>query len=78
MGILFSLLIFRAGLSMLPRVMLLKCSFIAYSLRLIATVVEGFAYPQTLDLLEHFFLLISAALLAVWTILYCLKGQELR
>jgi len=78
MGILFSLLIFRSGLSALPRVMLLKCAFIAYSLSLFASIMEGFVYPETLNHIEHLCMLLSATLLAVWTILLCRKGQTLK
>lgn len=51
----------------LPRPSLLISSFVFFTMAAVFTNLESFLWPDLLNIVEHFCILVSTILLAVWT-----------
>jgi len=65
-GVLIFVLVNRSALNKLPDLVLLRAAFGVLFVGYVLTILEGFFWGKTLNLLEHYSYTVSAVLLAAW------------
>ena len=73
-GVFVSLLLSRRSLLKIPCIGLLFSGYCSLFLGMMLTVLEGFFWGESFNLLEHLSYLVSALFLAAWV--WCVTGRE--